>query len=246
MFPGLHRVLCAKPSLRRCFPLHCPYNPSFQGAPFPFFGSTSGSAISLTSLQPLCWDAFRHRFSHTFFPIQVSVSLPVHDNAPLHTGCALQVLREMIKPLSAYCPFPVSMTTMIKCFFSHISGMPFISFLPTLQFPSGEVMLTWLLPQGQTTTAPRQMSERAGQCWGAGGHHLGTDPKQVPSEGAIVMPGPHWSLPGWLSSQLQEWKGRVSSLPGEQLCLAGVCCAEWALISLTQDLEISTSTLQIN
>lgn len=83
----------------------------------------------------LCWPW--NRFSHTFFPIQVSVSLPVHDNAPLHTGCVLQVLREMIKPLSAYCPFSVSMATKIKCFFSHISGMPFTSFLPTFQFPSG-------------------------------------------------------------------------------------------------------------
>lgn len=190
MFPGSHGVLCAKPSLPKCLPLHCPYNPSFQGFLFLFFGNTSGSANSLLSLQPLCWDAFSwpwHRFFHTFFPIQVSVSLPVHDNAPLHTGCVLQVLREMIKPLNAYCPFPVSMATMIKCFFSHISGMPFTSFLPTLQLPSGggDASLD-VSPDASPGTdpygkglllpaPPGQMFERMGQHWVAGGHHLGTN-----------------------------------------------------------------------
>lgn len=73
----------------------------------------------------------------------------MRDNAPLHTGCALRVLREMIKPLSTYCPFLVSMATLIKCFFSHISGMPFTSFpLPhspqkegtPKHFPGAEIM----------------------------------------------------------------------------------------------------------
>lgn len=202
---GLHGIVCAKSSLPRCLALRCPYSPSFQDAPFTFFGSTSGSAISLLSLQPLCCDAFSrpwHRFSHRGFPIQLSVSLPVRANAPLHTGCVLQVLREIIKPLSAYCPFPVSMATMTKCFFSHISGMPFTSFLPTLQFPSGggdayPAASPEIDPNSKGSVLPvppRQMLERMGQCWVAGGHHLGTnspDRKLVSSEEAMVTPGPH-------------------------------------------------------
>lgn len=198
MCSGLPGVLCAKLSLPRCLPLRCPYNVPFQGTPFPFFGSIPGSATSSAapSLQYLCWNAFSqpwHRFRHKFFPIQVSVSLSVHYNAPLHTGCVLQVLREMIKPLSAYCPFPVSMATMIKCFFSHISGMPFTSFLPTLQFPSGggdayPAASPGMEPCGKGSVLPApqgQMLEWVGQCWVAGGHHLGTNspsPRQISSE----------------------------------------------------------------
>lgn len=146
-----------------------------------------------------CLQSALAQILHTFFPIQISVSLPVHDNAPLHTGCVLQVLREMIKPLNAYCPFPVSMATMIKCFFSHISGMPFTSFLPTFQFPSGEgdaaspAASAGTDPYGKDVY-PGQTLEQMGQRWAAGGHHPGTNPpppKQVSSEEAIVTPGQH-------------------------------------------------------
>lgn len=107
-------------------------------------------AVSAALLQGCVQSAQTQILSHVF-PIQVSVSLPVCGNAPFHTGCVLQVLMEIIKPLSAYCPFPVSIATMIKCFFSYISGMPFTSFLPTLQSPSegGDVYLA--ASQGRDT-----------------------------------------------------------------------------------------------
>lgn len=81
----------------------------------------------------------------------------MRDNAPLHTGCALQVLREMIKPLSTYCPFLVSMATLIKCFFSHISGMPF-TFFPTPSFPS-ERGDSQALPRGRNNELEMFSSE---------------------------------------------------------------------------------------
>lgn len=86
--------------------------------------------FSAAALLRCILEALAQILLHMFFSIQVFFSLPMCDNAPPHTGCALQVLREMIKPLSTYCPFLVSMATLIKCFFSHISGMSF-TFFPT-------------------------------------------------------------------------------------------------------------------
>lgn len=141
-----------------------------------------------------------HRFCHDFFSIQVPVSLPVQDNASFHTGSVLQVLRDMIKHLSADCPFPVSMATMIKRFFSHISGMPFTSFLPTPQFPSGggnapsASSRTDLCGKGSVLpTPPGQMLQGMGQHGVAGTPPCSKHPrpKHVVSEDAMVTPGPH-------------------------------------------------------
>lgn len=165
-----------------CLPLRYPYTSPFQG-PHSFSLGAPRSAISPLSMQPLCWDGFNrpwHRFSHTFFPIQVFVSPPACDNTPLHTGCVLQVLREMIKPRSTYCPFLVSMATLIKCFFSHISGMPFTSSLPTLQLPSGGGDLTGRLHRPTpTANAGQEKLEGMKQHSVDGGHYLGTNSKYM-------------------------------------------------------------------
>lgn len=141
-----------------------------------------------------------HRFSHFFSPIQVPVSLPGQHNASFHTGCMLQVLRDMIKHLSAYCPFPVSMATMLKRFFSHVSGTPLTSFLPTPQFPSGggngpsASSRTVCCGKGSVLSMPPgQMLQGMGHPWVAGTSPCPElpRPKQILSEDAMVTSGLH-------------------------------------------------------